>query len=96
MDMQGMAMPQRLAPAAAVPAHTNHLCRQMRLTELKGTKARPTYSSLEFIRSTDFKTAVTDASHKAWVVVLLFKAECAPTLSACLPLAASLLLVVIC
>jgi hypothetical protein len=51
----------------------------MRLKELKEATTEPSFTSLDFIRNSDFKAAVTDASNQAWVVVLLFKDECAPT-----------------
>jgi len=53
-------------------------CRQQRLRELREASTRPTTGTLELIRSSEFREKVTNASKDCWVVVLLFKSECAP------------------
>ena len=57
------------------------VCRQQRLDEMKEASARPHFTSMTMIRASDFKHHVTDASLSAWVVVLLFKDECAIALA---------------
>lgn len=58
------------------------LFRQQRLKELKHAANTPLQGRLEFIRSTDFRQAVTQASESKWVVVTLYKDKCVPLLEA--------------
>lgn len=53
------------------------VCRQQRVQEMKNAINRPRFGTLEMIRAPEFQQKVTNASSDVWVVVLLFKEECA-------------------
>lgn len=52
-------------------------CREQRIKELHEAKRQPLFGKLDFIRATDFRQRVTEASADRWVVVTLYKDKCA-------------------
>lgn len=47
--------------------------RLKRISEMRSAASRPKFGTLDLIRANEFSQAVTEASHRNWVVVLLYK-----------------------
>lgn len=47
--------------------------REQRIKQLQEAKQQPLFGTMDFIRATDFRQRVTEASAKQWVVVTLYK-----------------------